>query len=58
MGEEEELPSEEEIKRQIDEAMKIAEKKRKEQSSKVGDLEKSDYGDLEKHIDEKSKKTA
>ncbi|MFX0133700.1 MAG: hypothetical protein ACFFDN_08655 [Candidatus Hodarchaeota archaeon] len=56
MGEEEEMPSEEEIKKQIDEAMRIAEKKRKEQSSKVGTLDESEYGDLEKHIDEKSKK--
>ena len=57
MGEEEELPSEEEIKKQIDEAMKIAEKKRKEQATKVGTLDDSEYDDLEKHIDEKSKKS-
>ncbi len=58
MGEEEEMPSEEEIKKQIDEAMKIAEKKRKEQASKVGNLNESEYGDLEKHLDEKAKKSA
>lgn len=58
MGEEEEMPSEEEIKKQIDEAMKIAEKKRKDQASKVGSLNESEYDDLEKHLDEKAKKSA
>ena len=54
---EEEMPPEEEIKKQIDEAMKIAEEKRKTQADKVKSLDKSEYENLEKHIDEKAKKT-
>ncbi|MHA1300088.1 MAG: hypothetical protein ACTSO9_11770 [Candidatus Helarchaeota archaeon] len=51
-----EIPSEEEIKKQIDEAMKIAEEKRKAQAAKVKALDKSEYENLEKHINEKAKK--
>ena len=53
---EEELPSEEEIKKQIDEAIKIAEEKRKDQASNIGSMDTSKFGDLEQHLDEKSKK--
>ncbi|MHA1380067.1 MAG: hypothetical protein ACTSRG_16975 [Candidatus Helarchaeota archaeon] len=55
MGEED-LPSEEELKKQIDEAMKIAEEKRKKQASKAKPLDKTEFENLEKHIDEKAKK--
>lgn len=54
--EEGELPPEEEIKKQIDEAMEKAEKKRKQQATKVKSIKPTQFKTLEKHIDEKAKK--
>jgi len=49
----EEQPSEEELKKMLDEAKKAADKKRQEQAAKVGELKGVDTKGLEEVIEKK-----
>ena len=57
MSNEDKPPSEEELKAMMDKAKEIADKKKAEQAAKVKSIDMSEHTELEKHLEDKAKKT-
>jgi len=50
-------PSDEELKAMMDKAKEVADKKKAEQEAKVKAIDMKDHSELEKHLEDKAKKS-